>query len=125
MSKIKTHSGWSRLVEDAQDLVPRLHRDPIAVSMVYQNTRDKIRATYVKHELSRPVAVSSSYFASLLPFQSLSNQSNRSFEKFQSSKHEKIITHAILIRTRNEQTPNGIIWPKRGQISFVLSSTDQ
>lgn len=125
MSKIKTHSGWSRLVEDAQDLVPRLHRDPIAVSMVYQNTRDKIRATYVKHELSRPVAVSSSCFASLLPFQSLSNQSNRSFEKFQSSKHEKIITHAILIRTRNEQTPNGIIWPKRGQISFVLSSTDQ
>lgn len=125
MSKIKTHSGWSRLVEDAQDLVPGLHRDPIAVSMVYQNTRDKIRATYVKHELSRPVAVSSSCFASLLPFQSLSNQSNRSFEKFQSSKHEKIITHAILIRTRNEQTPNGIIWPKRGQISFVLSSTDQ
>lgn len=96
MSKIKTHSGWSRLVEDAQDLVPRLHRDPIAVSMVYQNTRDKIRATYVKHELSRPVAVSSSCFASLLPFQSLSNQSNRSFEKFQSSKHEKI-THTLFL----------------------------
>lgn len=36
-----------------------LHRDPVAVSRVYQNG-DKIRATYVKHESSRPVAVSSS-----------------------------------------------------------------
>ena len=36
-----------------------VHRDPVAASRVYQST-DKIRATYVKHELSRPTAVSSS-----------------------------------------------------------------